>query len=197
MDNAADSAFNSLGPAAVAIVRADPHFREFTSATLPDGSHLHVFESLEPFSEQRLTQNAALVEKIGAPADCSVRFGDGIELTGLSLQRVPGGIEARYRWHSWSRIPRNYWSFGHILDEQGRVLAYLDHAILPQTPTSQWEVGYSAIEKVVVPVSTKGNPVPRAVRLGVFDRQSGERVPVLSSMFPLADAGTSTLAPIN
>jgi hypothetical protein len=83
------------------------------------------------------------------------------------------------------------------LDSQGNVLAYLDHEILPQTPTSQWQVGDSVIEKVVVRISTGGSDVPRAVRLGVFDRQSGDRVPILSSMFPLADAGTSTVVPIH
>ena len=197
VDNAADSPFNSLGRAAITLVRGDPHFRELMSATLPDGSHLHVLEALEPPSEQRLTQSGALAEKIDAPPDCSIRFADGIELTGLSVQRVPSGIEARYRWHSWRRIPRNYWSFGHILDAQGRVLAYLDHPILPQTPSSQWEVGDSGIEKVVVRISATGSAVPQAVRLGVFDRETGDRVPVLSSMFPLADASTSTVVPIN
>ena len=185
-----------IGRAAITLVSADPRFREFMFATLPDGSYLHVLEALEPPAEQRLTQGGALAEKIGGLPDCSVRFGDGIELTGLSLQRVPGGIEASYRWHSWKRIPRNYWSFGHILDAQGRVLAYLDHAILPQTPTSRWEVGEGAIEKFVVGISANGTAVPRAVRLGVFDRQSGDRMPILFSTFPLADAATSTVVPI-
>jgi hypothetical protein len=133
----------------------------------------------------------------GALQDCSIRFGDGVELTGLSLDPGPNGLEARYRWRSWKRIPKDYWSFGHILDAQGRVLAYLDHAILPQTPTSEWEVGEIAIERVVVPILTDRDAVPRAVRLGVFDRESGGRVSILSSSFPLADAGTSAVAPIH
>lgn len=197
VDNAADSPFNSSGPAAIALASADPRFRGFMSVTLPDGSHLHVLEALEPSREQRLTQSGTLVEKTDAPPDCSVRFGDGIELTGLSLQRVPGGIEARYRWRSWNRIPRDYWSFGHVLDAQGNVLAFLDHAILPKTSTSGWGVGDIAIERVVLHISASENAVPRAVRIGVFDRRSGDRVPILSSTFPLADAGTSTVAPIN
>jgi hypothetical protein len=35
------------------------------------------------------------------------------------------------------------------------------------------------------------------IRLGVFDRQMGDRVPVLSSNFPLADAGTSTVVALS
>ena len=197
VDNAADSPFNSLGRVAIALVSADPRFREFLSTTLPDGSHLHILESIEAPSEQRLTQSGARLDNSGPLQDCSIRFGNGVELTGLSLEQVPSGLEARYRWRSWRHIPLDYWSFGHILDADGKVLAYLDHAILPQTPTSHWEVGESAIERVVVPMSTNRSAVPRAVRLGVFDRKSGDRLPILSSTFPLADSGTSTVVPIN
>jgi hypothetical protein len=200
VDNAADSPFNPLGRAAIALASADPRFREFMAVTLPDRSHLHVLEASEPAPDPRLTQSGALVaklvEKLDAPPDCSVRFGDGIELTGLSLQLVPGGIEARYRWRSWSRIPQDYWSFGHVLDAQGNVLEFLDHPILPKTSTSRWEVGDIAIEKLVLHISASGSAVPRAVRIGVFDRRSGDRVPILSSTFPLADAATSTVVPI-
>ena len=198
LDHAADSPFDSFGRDAISLVNADPRFREFMSASFPDGSNLHVLEAVAPVpsSDQGLTQSGGLVEKTGAPPDCSVRFADGIELTGMSLQRVPNGIEARFRWHIEKRMARDYWAFGHILDTRGRVLAFLDHEILPQTPTSQWEAGDSAIERVVVPIPTDGSAVPRAVRFGIFDRQSGDRVPILSSMFPLADANTSTVLPI-
>jgi hypothetical protein len=47
VDNARDSPFNSLGRAAIAQMSADPRFREFMSATLPDGSQLHVLEALD------------------------------------------------------------------------------------------------------------------------------------------------------
>jgi 4-amino-4-deoxy-L-arabinose transferase-like glycosyltransferase len=47
VDNAADSPFNSLGRVAIPLVRADPRFHEFASATLPDGSRLHVLEALQ------------------------------------------------------------------------------------------------------------------------------------------------------
>jgi hypothetical protein len=170
------------------------------SVTLPDGSHLHLLEAAEPPPDPRLTESGTLVGKpveIDTPPDCSVRFGDGIELTGLSMQLVPNGIEARYRWRSWSRIPRDYWSFGQVLDERGRVLAYLDHPILPKTSTSRWEVGDIAIEKVILHISASESAVPRAVRIGVFDRLSGDRVPIQSSTFPLTDAGTSAVVPVN
>jgi hypothetical protein len=195
--NAADSPFNSLGPAVIALVGTDPRFHQFISATLPDGSQLHILAAREPPSPRQLTQTGELLQKSGGPRECSIRFGEGIELTGVSLERVPNGIQARYRWHSWRRIPRNYWSFGHIMDAQGKVLGFLDHAILPQTPTSQWEVGDSALEKVFVPISAGSGSPARTVRLGVFDRHSGDRLPVMSSTFPLADDGTSTVVPIN
>jgi len=197
VDNAADSPFNPLGRVAIAMVSANPRFREFLSAALPDGSRLHILEAQDASSEQRLTQSRALMDNSGGLRDCGIRFGDGVELTGLSLQQVPIGLEARYRWRSWRHIPLDYWSFGHILDADGKVLAYLDHAIQPQTPTSQWEVGDSVIERVVVPMSTNGSAVPRAVRLGVFDRKSGDRLLILGSTFPLADSGTSAVVPIN
>jgi hypothetical protein len=194
VENAADSPFNPLGRFAVMLANANPRFREFTSAALPDGSRLRVLEAAAP--EQRLTQSSAPPEKSSEPRACAIRFGDGVELTGLSLERLPGGIEARYRWRCWKRIARDEWSFGHVVDAQGHVLAYLDHEILPETPTSGWQAGDSTVEKVVVAIPSTGGGVPHAVRLGVFDRKSGERSPIVSSTFPLTDAGTSTVAPI-
>jgi hypothetical protein len=197
VDNAADSPFNSLGRIAIALANADPRFHKLTSVTLPDGSHLHVLEAEEPSPEQRLTQSGVLLGNLAGLRECSIRFDDGVELTGLSLERIPNGLEALYHWRSWRRSSRNYWSFGHILDAKGTVLAYLDHAILPQAPTSRWEVGEIAVERVVVPLPSNQDSIPRAVRLGVFDRESGDRVPILSSTFPISDGGTSTVVPIN
>jgi hypothetical protein len=82
----------------------------------------------------------------------------------------------------WSRHT-THWSFGHILDGQGRILGYLDHLILPANPTSVWDAGNSFLEKVVVAIPATSSAVPRAVRLGVFDRVSGDRALVLFKSF--------------
>jgi hypothetical protein len=190
LENRQDSAFNSSGAAAIALAKVDSRFRAYKSFTLPDGSKVQVLKLTQADGPADGTK-----EKIVPPDDCLVRFADGIELTGLSLKRVSGGIEARYRWRAAAQIAKDYWSFGHVLDEHGQVLAYLDHAILPRTPPSQWKDGENFIERVFVPIPSSS--VPTRVRLGVFDRKSGDRVQILSSSFSLTDGKTSTVAEVN
>jgi hypothetical protein len=192
VEGAADSGFNPLGRLSIAVAATDPRYRQLAVMNLPDGSRLHVLVGQPPERAGPVQAGTLLKGDMDALPACSVKFSDEIELVGLSLGPAPGGVEARYRWRCTRRMARNYWSFGHVLDSSGKVVGYLDHAILQNSPTSEWEEGDSAIEKVIVPLS--GGVT--AVRLGVFDRQSGERLTIRSSSFPLADSGTATVAPV-
>jgi hypothetical protein len=70
----------------------------------------------------------------------------------------------------------------------------LDHQILnSDPPTSRWREGDTAIEKLSFRFTGTQKGESYHLRLGVFDRASGERLPITASDFPLTDTGTATV----
>jgi len=191
-----DSPFNALGGEAIAIVRGDANFTEMDTRTLPDGGTIHLFQNT---SNDRLRQAGAFIPPgLDRLDECSVTFEGKLELSGLSMRRTAEGIEVQYRWRCLKPVPRNYWCFTHILDERGNVVGYLDHPIMKgDPPTSRWPAGSVAIERVLFPLSVGQLPGAYRLRLGLFHKESGERLPVTASSFPLADSNTAAVTPLS
>jgi hypothetical protein len=187
-----DSPFNTLGAEALAIVRGDANFTEMASRTFPDGGTIHLFQST---AGDRLRQvGAFLAPGLDRLADCSVTFGGKLELTGLSMRQTAQSIEVQYRWRCLKPVERNYWCFTHILDERGNIVGYLDHPVMRNSPpTSQWAEGSVAIERLQFPLPAAQKPEAFRLRLGLFQKESGDRLPITSSSFPLTDAGTAAV----
>ena len=188
-----DSPFNTLGSEAVAMVRADPNFTEMASRTFPDGGIIHLFEHASRDRSRQI--GAYLPPGFDRLQDCSVNFNGKLELTGLSMRQTEQEIEVQYRWRCLKPVQRNYWCFTHILGERGNVVGYLDHPVInADPPTSQWAVGSVAIERLhlLLPASRKSEAC--RLRLGLFEKRSGERLPIASSSFPLADSRTAAMA---
>jgi hypothetical protein len=126
----------------------------------------------------------------------NVTFADKFRLTGFSTRPTAAGLEVSYRWRCLRRPDREYWCFTHIVDGQGKVIGYLDHRILNGDPSmSAFKEGDVAIERVLFR-STEILPGEKYhFRLGLFNRESGERLPIPSSNFPLTDDKTAAIAP--
>ena len=185
--------FNMRAADAVREVRESGKFTELPMARrLPDGGVAHVFANV---SSSRLTWTGAfLAAGMDRIADCNVTFDGKLQLTGLSVQRTPEGIEVKYRWRCLKQVDRAYWCFTHILDRKGAVAGYLDHQILNgEPPTSLWREGDAAIEKLSFRFTGAQKGEPYRLRLGVFDRASGERLPITASDFPLTDNRTAAM----
>jgi hypothetical protein len=186
--------FNIQGEAALKEVREGGRFIELPIARkLPDGGVAHVFENRSP---GRLMATGSFT-RAGADqiADCDVTFAGKLQLTGLSLQHTAEGLEVKYRWRCLRPVDRNYWCFTHILDERDSVVGYLDHAILNgDPPMPAWKVGDVAMEQVVFRIPGTPRSEHYRLRLGLFHKESGERLPISSSTFPLTDNGTAAIA---
>ena len=190
-----ESPFNRLGGEAIAAVRADPNFTEIGTRRLPDGSLLHVFRNT-PVDRFR-QEGAFLTPGLDSLTACSVIFDGKLELNGLSMERRGQTIEVKYRWRSLTRVDRNYWAFTHILDEKGAIVGYLDHPILKgEPPTAQWTEGSVAVERLQFTLPPDVRPEAFRLRLGLFHRESGDRLPIASSTFPLADSQTAAVTPL-
>jgi 4-amino-4-deoxy-L-arabinose transferase-like glycosyltransferase len=189
--------FNIQGEAALKEVRESGRFTELPIARkLPDGGVAHVFENGSP---GRLIATGSFT-RAGADqiAHYDVIFAGKLQLTGLSLQHTSEGLEVKYRWRCLKPVDRDYWCFTHILDERDNIVGYLDHAILNgEPPMPIWKVGDVAMERLVFRIPGTPLPGPYRLRLGLFHKDSAQRLPISSSTFPLTDNRTAAIAAID
>jgi 4-amino-4-deoxy-L-arabinose transferase-like glycosyltransferase len=185
--------FNNLGSVALKEVRESGRFVELPIArALPDGGVAHVFANREP---NRFIQSGAFLSTaLDAIPSCNVTFAGKLQLAGFSLRHTDEGLEVKLRWRSLKPVDRDYWCFAHVLDHAGNVAGYLDHQILNgDPPTRMWKEGDTALERLFFRPPALPNGEIYKLRLGLFDRASGERLPISSSDFPLADQDTAVL----
>jgi len=185
--------FNGLGGAALKEVRESGRFVELPIArALPDGGVAHVFANRE--SNRFIQTGAFLSTALDGIPSCNITFGGKLQLAGLSLLHTNEGLEVKLRWRSLKPVDRDYWCFVHVLDPNGKIVGYLDHQILNgDPPTRMWKVGDTAMERLLFRRHALGSKEIYQLRLGLFDRASGERLPISSSDFPLTDRDTAAL----
>jgi hypothetical protein len=95
-------------------------------------------------------------------------------------------------------VDREYWCFTHILDARGNVVAYLDHRILNGDPPMEtWKEGDMALESLSSRSPSIQNGENYRLKIGLYDRASGARLPISSSMFPLTDSGTAVVVDLD
>ncbi len=185
--------FNNLGGVALQHVRESGRFVELPVARpLPDGGVAHVFANREP--NKFIQGGAFLSAAVDGIPSCNVTFAGKIQLAGLSIRHTDEGFEVKLRWRSLKPVDRDYWCFAHVLDQSGNIAGYLDHQILNGDPPARmWKPGDTALERLLFPAPELRNGKTYRLRIGLFDRASGERLTISSSDFPLADNDTAVL----
>jgi 4-amino-4-deoxy-L-arabinose transferase-like glycosyltransferase len=185
--------FNNLGSVALKEVRESGKFVELPMArALPDGGVAHVFANRE--SNRFIQSGVFLSAALDAIPSCNVTFAGMFQLAGLSLRHTDEGLEVKLRWRSLKPVDRDYWCFGHVMDHAGNIAGYLDHQILNgDPPTRIWKTGDAALERLLFRPPTLTNVENYRLRLGIFDRASGERLQISSSDFPLTDHDSAVL----
>ena len=186
--------FNVQGEAALKEVLESGRFIELPIARkLPDGGVAHVFQNRSPGG--LIATGSFINAGTDRVADCDVTFDGKLQLTGLSLQHTGEGIEVKYRWRCLKPVDREYWCFTHILDERDKIAGYLDHRILNGDPPMQaWKAGDVVLERLVFRIPRQGQ---YRLRLGLFHKGSGERLPISGSTFPLTDDRTAAISAID
>jgi hypothetical protein len=187
------SGFNILAGAALQEVRQSGRFVELPIARkLPDGGVAHVLANRSP---SRLLQTGAFLNAgMEDIPSCNVTFAGKLQLTGLSMLHTAEGLEVTYRWRCLKPVDRDYWCFTHIVDQRGNIAGYLDHAILNGDPQiSTWKEGDTAVEKILFRSPALQSGESYRLRIGLFDKASGDRLPITASEFPLTDGQTAAV----
>jgi hypothetical protein len=79
-----------------------------------------------------------------------------------------------------------------VLNRQGKIIGYLDHAILSgDPPTHAWRAGDAAGERSETTLSEPAYEL----HVGVFHRESGDRLPITESSFPLMQQRSAAIVP--
>jgi hypothetical protein len=184
--------FNTQRAAALAEVNGGRFVELPIARKLPDGGVAHVFANRAPNGLQ--LSGGFLPAGLDSIPDCNVTFAGKLQLTGLSLNRTAAGLEVKYRWRCLKPVDRDYWCFTHVVDARGNIAGYLDHQILASDPpTSNWKEGDAAVERLLFRLPANQGAAYH-LRLGVFDRATGERLPISASPLPLTDNGTAALS---
>jgi len=128
---------------------------------------------------------------------CLVNFSNLMKLTGLSFSIDKQWLKVVYRWQCIGKLDQDLFCFTHILNHQGKLLGFLDHAILGE-PVARWKDGLGAREILRYRVPDGVNQVQ--LRLGLFRKSSGERLRIHEARgiggitLSVTDEGTAILA---
>jgi hypothetical protein len=119
-----------------------------------------------------------------------LRFGEALEATGLRLSEQQGVVTLEIQWRCCRPVGRPLRCFAHLVDATGPAGA-LDHELLRGTPPlQQWkpgDAGYEARQLILPP----GRGAGLKLHFGLFDAETGLRLPVQVSSVPLADDYTA------
>jgi len=184
------SFFNKHGDALISEIKNQDYIEVSDHLRLPDGGTARIFRNLSP--NKLLRSGTFVPANLGQLTDCEVIFGDQLQLIGFSIQQRAGSLEVKYRWRCLRPPDREYWCFTHVIDEQERIVGYLDHEILGGTPPMiAWRKDDLADERLWLRSAAIQEKAKYRLRVGLFHQRSGVRLPVSRASLPLTDDGTA------
>jgi uncharacterized membrane protein len=119
------------------------------------------------------------------PAQAATEFGGQVRLDGWRLggETVSPGAAAPlvFSWHAIQRPLMDYSLFVHLIDENGNKVAQVDWQPRDRfgpRPLTTWRTGQSIVDEQVLPLPPDLPPGRYQLILGLYDWQTGERLPV-------------------
>jgi len=160
----------------------------------PEGEGDHYVDLLEvrgalmdqaSFSDIEVTLHR-LVEPETASQELDLRFGD-LRLRRYGVTDPPpawgrdGGLVLE--WEALEPLREDYTVYLHLYDAHGRRIAQGDSLIVDRIsePTSQWETGVAKPALYHLPIPPDAPPGQYQLELGVYDLETGERLPLLGA----------------
>jgi 4-amino-4-deoxy-L-arabinose transferase-like glycosyltransferase len=120
------------------------------------------------------------------------RLGDEFELLGFSLKPAPmeNSTEVQLFWRSYASVETNYTVFLQLLDPNNQIIAQVDSQPLAGIyPTSRWQPGDIISEKFILPVNPDLLAGKNRLVTGMYDLDTGVRLPTYDSQDNLLPDG--------
>ncbi len=130
---------------------------------------------------------------LGGPAPVAARFGSAIHLTGYSLDRAdvrPGGtLRLTLTWRTDRQIAQRLKVFVHVLGSEGQLIAQRDSEPLAGTlPTTAWPLDREIHDRLAVILPDDLAAGLLTLRVGLYDPETGQRLPVHTALGVTADS---------
>jgi len=119
--------------------------------------------------------------------DLNLRFGDALELRGYTLTEPaaqwPRDLGALFEWRPLRELDKYYSSFVHVVDDAGRLWGQGDHWMVNEAlvPTVEWKQGDVVFDRSTVSLNPGIPPATYRLVMGVHDRITQHRLPVVDS----------------
>jgi|GEM_PF-4785155 len=121
-----------------------------------------------------------------------VQLGDSIELLGydLSAEKMRPGEQVNLKliWRAKKPVSQSFKVFAHVVDANGKLLVQKDG--VPgnwSLPTDTWVAGEVVVDSYVIPIPPEAAPGNYRVQIGMYNPESGQRLPALEAGSRLAD----------
>jgi 4-amino-4-deoxy-L-arabinose transferase-like glycosyltransferase len=109
-------------------------------------------------------------------------FGSAFKLRGYEIRPSPDGtaVALKLYWQAADRPDFDYSAFVHLLDASGQVVAQKDHAPGESAghPPTSWELEDIIADEHVLPIPSGLPPGTYHLRVGLYNWQTGEQMPV-------------------
>jgi uncharacterized membrane protein len=122
-------------------------------------------------------------------------FGNAIRLDGVTLPgqaKAGDAVPFTLHWHATAPVTTDNSAFVHLLDAGGNKVAQLDwtpHDTISQLPTTSWPVDWPVADRQTLPLPPELAPGDYTLIAGLYDWQTGVRLPVTGR-----DAGAGDVA---
>jgi hypothetical protein len=112
------------------------------------------------------------------------RLGDQVSLIGYEVDEevaTPGGeLRLTLFWRAEGTLEQDYTVFAHLLDATGQRVSGWDSPPLGgDYPTSAWGAGEVIADEYIIPVPADAPPGKYAIAVGMYNADTGERLPVI------------------
>jgi hypothetical protein len=114
-------------------------------------------------------------------------FGGLIKLLGYTLdtEKIKAGdsLQLTLYWQALAEMDTSYNVFTHLVDEDDRILSQKDNPPMSGThPTTRWRVGEIIVDGYEIFIQPNIPPGRYLIEIGLYELDSGERLPVLDVM---------------
>ena len=105
---------------------------------------------------------------------------DNLRLQGYGLMPAHGGTTLRLFWETSGRVENNWVTYIHLHDPRGERIAQFDGpALAGLKPTSEWQPRALYIDRRHIALPAELQSGEYLLRIGLYDRDTGERLPFL------------------
>lgn len=138
---------------------------------------------------RRLAEGVELWFCNGADFVPIAEFAEGVELIGARLpERIQNPLHATLLWHAETVIAQDYTVFFHVVNADGAIIGQWDQP--PDAgamPTASWAPGAILDDNYRIPLQQAALRRPIHLLVGMYDPNTGERLPVLRAALPFAE----------